>query len=74
MESLQKLPQPSEMSQNNISKVLSRNMLGLVLQFVQLSDLPTVGKLNKKFRDVIRDEKKLPLFKEYIEEKSSHAL
>ncbi len=60
---------PFQVSSNNISEVLSSNMIGCFLQFVKLNSLPTLGTLNKKFKRVIFNEKKLPLYKEFIEER-----
>lgn len=67
MISTKKLPRPSEISTNNVSTALSSNMLGYLLEYVKLSSLPNLGKLNKKFKGVIQDKKKLPLFHDFLE-------
>ena len=71
MFSSNKLASPSQISKNDISRVISSNVLGHLLQYVNLNSLPTVGKANKKFKRVIWKEKKIPLFDVYIEERNN---
>lgn len=60
---------PPQKSSNDISTILSTNMIGYLLEFVKLNSLPTLGTLNKKFKRVICDEKILPLYYIFIEER-----
>lgn len=61
---------PSQFSKNNISNVLSIKDTTYLLEFVKLSSLPPIGKLNRMFNRIIRDEENVfPIFTEFIEER-----
>ena len=64
-------PLQAQRSTNNISSVLSKNILGVILGFIHLETLPQLTRLNRKFKSVISDEKILPIFSEYIKERES---
>jgi hypothetical protein len=69
MESL-KLARPQGLgSKENISNALSKNLLQVVLEFSDLNTLPKLTRLNRKFKSVISDKTRLPIFTEYIEER-----
>ena len=61
----------AQASRNNISSVLSKNILGVVLGFCKLETLPQLTRLNRKFKSVISDEKILPIYSEYIQEREN---
>jgi hypothetical protein len=64
-------PLQAQRSTNNISSILSKNILGVLLGFCDLETLPQLTKLNRKFKSVISDEKILPIFSEYIKEREN---
>lgn len=68
MISSNKLSMPSQISLNNISKVLSRNMLGIILGFSNINDLLCFIKLNRKFKKLIENATILPIFSLFIKE------
>jgi hypothetical protein len=61
----------SQRSSHDISTVMSRNMLGVILGFCNLCSFPILRTLNKKFKNVITDAKTLPIFSDYISEKKN---
>ena len=69
MESCILSPPQAERSTKNISCVLSKNVLGVVLGFCDLNTLPEITKLNRKIKSVISDEKIIPMFSEYLKER-----
>ena len=64
-------PLQAQRSTNNISSVLSKNILGVLLGFIDLETLPKLTRLNRKFKSVISDEKILPIYSEYIQEREN---
>ena len=50
MESCNMSPLQQQRSTNNISSVLSKNMIGVLLGFCDLGTLPQLTKLNRKFK------------------------
>ena len=63
------MPSPgAEKSKNNISQVLSKNILGVALGFCNLNTLLKLARLNRRIKSVISDEKIFPIFSEYIKE------
>ena len=69
MISNKKSPQPSQVSSWNISTVLSENVLGYLLEYIELNSLSTLGTLNRMFKKIIWDKKILTLFNFFSEER-----
>lgn len=63
-----KLSMPSQMSKRDITSVLTADAFQVLIGFCNLKTVPTLAKLNKKFLKITKDNKRLPLFKEVINE------
>lgn len=69
MISNKKISKQSKVSIRNISTVLPKYILGYILEYSELNSLSTLGTFNKNFKKIIWDEKLLPLFNFFLDER-----